>query len=267
MWRYILRFAVTSDAGLFGTSIDTPIRQLRNPLMSDDQWATHCAAQADYIINVDACKDSSRLGIGVVIADHAGAICGWLSFAVPELHQYWRDDAWQPTDINLLECFAFVTAIVSFITEVLPQHSSVSLQPSSVSPSVIQIHIWSDNTSTLSWITKRRALSPLHAYFIQLVSHLLLQSGVLLTSGHIPGVRNALADAPSRDFLCPDGPTIRSLLHDSHRLHPSSVLRRDTAHLSQTPSLATSTVAHQSLMTAAAITGRSFVGSGDFHPF
>jgi hypothetical protein len=273
MWRYVLWFAIVHDASLFGTSIDFPIRHLRDPLLSLPEWHRACASRADYVLQVDACKEPGRLGIGAVISHSLASSpqpCAWLSFTVPELQYYWREGSRHEISINLLECFAFVSTLISFITDIFPHHIPLSSTCSSVSSSpssVLQVHIWSDNTSSLAWMSKRRALSPLHAFLIQIVGHITLQSGIALTSGHLPGVDNDLADAPSRDFQCPSGPTVRALLLSVPRLSPSPHLLAAMLRISTSPSMTTSEVAHLALITAATVTGKISAGSGTFHPF
>ena len=206
-----------------------------------------------------------RLGLGAAFRrqnslDGPVGLFAWLSATVPALQQYYCHGTLTDISINLLEAFAVVSAIVSFITDVLP---NVSRYPASV----VQVHVWSDNVSALSWLAGRRALSPFHGYIIQLLGHLLLQSGLVLTMGHIPGVENSLADAPSREFDCPSGPTIHAQLAPHPQLTISKRLLRDTIAISGSPSTSTSTVARAALTTAAHVTGRNSAIDGHSLPF
>ena len=73
-------------------------------------------------------------------------------------------------------------------------------------------HLWTDNSSALSWLTKYKALTPLNTYLLQIFSHLQARHGLLVTIGHIPGATNVLADAISRGWRVPHGDRLRDSL-------------------------------------------------------
>jgi hypothetical protein len=260
MWRHILWLAVVqSDASFLGTSIDTAIWLLRDPSESKLARALRHESTADYIIHVDACKDSRRIGIGSTFRTQQNrVICGWQSFSFSDFSHYWVDGVLCDVPINLLECFAFVSAIVSFVTDILPAF---------VSPRVVQVHVWSDNTSTLAWVSKCRAMSPTHAFLLQVLGHVTLRSNIRLTSGHIPGIENDFADATSREFDCPNGAAILFQLQHYHRLTPSQHLRDATVRVSQMQSTDTCHVARLALITSALVTGKLFVNNSTSIPF
>ncbi len=84
----------------------------------------------------------------------------------------------------------------------LPSHSNRPLH----------FHLWTDNSSALSWLTKYKALTPLNTFILQLFSHMQARHGLLVTIGHIPGKVNVLADAISRGFQVPDGDRMKEEL-------------------------------------------------------
>jgi hypothetical protein len=52
---------------------------------------------------------------------------------------------------------------------------------------LIHIHVWTDSTSCLSWMTPHRAHYPIIAFLLQVLAHVQTLSGTVVTVGHIPG--------------------------------------------------------------------------------
>ena len=157
------------------------------------------AAQADDVLYVDACTEHGN-GMGFLLTD-----VGWNSFTAPELLQHvGYDGEIADADINLLE---FVTAVIALVAVV-----ALRVRQGFEVEDHRHIHIWTDNTSCLSWMTMNRSHHPLHLYLLQVVTFLKVTYNVTVTMGHVPGVVNVYADAASRQFLLSNGqgPAIRA---------------------------------------------------------
>ena len=79
-------------------------------------------------------------------------------------------------------------------------------------PVPTHVHLWTDNTSALSWMTRHKAHHPLHAFVLHLYAYLQVRYSVVVTAGHIPGLQNRLGDDPSRGFSGPNGALTQALL-------------------------------------------------------
>jgi len=193
MWRAVLSMTTTSDVSWMTLPLNIP-PLLRHSRSDDDatrvdrssRQATHSSVQ----IHVDACM----IAMGFVVALH-GILCSWASFPLPDffsniLFQSISSEA----DINIREFFGAVVAL----SLVGPLYAGTPSHPT-------HIHIFTDNTSALSWMTTYRSSHPLVAYLLQIFSHLQVKHHLIVTSSHIPGKKNILADAASRQFLCPNG--------------------------------------------------------------
>ena len=67
------------------------------------------------------------------------------------------------------------------------------------------VHIWTDNTSALAWLTSHKSSHPLIIHLLHIFSSIQERYNMLVTMGHIPGKINTLADAASRGFQTPEG--------------------------------------------------------------
>ena len=197
MWRSVFAVACSSNVSWMTLPIRL-IPTLHQPSHEDedhkrDRWRAQAAA-ATVLIHVDACRSESFSGIGFV-ESRAGSLTSWAAFpSPPSLRSLDYRDLPQEADINICESFAFIVAL----SLVAP---SVAGTPSSPT----HVHVWTDNTSALCWMTTFRAAHPLILFFLQLVSHIQARFCLVITAGHIPGLLNVLADAASRDFACPNG--------------------------------------------------------------
>ena len=163
------------------------------------------ANTADFILYGDACTSAN--GLGVYAKD-----IGWSQYRFTELESYINiDGIQQPIDINVLEFIAAILALVMLVQE---------LQNRNVATHGLHIHIFSDNTSCLSWMRRHRADHPLHMFLLHMFSFVQVRFGVIVTVGHIPGVINIYADAASRFFDCSIGKEIRTQLQNQLPLFP-----------------------------------------------
>ena len=149
----------------------------------------------------------------------------------------------RPIDINVLEFIAsLVTAIALIqILDTLPNTTPR------------HIHIWSDNTSCLSWMKRHKADHPNHSFLLYCFSFLQVSHNLLITQGHILGHLNIYADAPSRNFNCPEGERIRLFLNHLPHWTPPTGFMNGIIQAFNMPSPTTS------LMLAAALTALEYV--------
>jgi hypothetical protein len=201
MWRVILQLGFGNRSWL--------VLPIRIPLLlryQPGEDAVHRmhrqAALADDVVFVDACTQHGN-GMGFYIPG-----VGWNSFNAPDLLQYvGYDGNVADTDINLLEFVAAIMALCAVI--------ALWLQKRKGGDAHRHIHIWTDNTSCLSWMLTHRAHHPIHLYLLQVVAFLKVTYNVTVTAGHVPGEVNVFADAASRNFLLENGkgPELRRALN------------------------------------------------------
>ncbi len=211
MWRIVLTLTI-HDVRWITIPIEIPILFRRLPTETLAMFALRQAQKAQYVIYGDACTTNHGLG---TYMEHIG----YSLYEFTELTEYIDvDGTYQPIDINVLEFIAAILSLVLLIRELT--RKGVSLRG-------CHVHIWSDNTSCLSWMRKHRADHPLHLFLLHMFSFIQVRFGVIVTTGHIPGVINIYADAASRAFQCQNGNLIRDQL--SHQLPllpvPTSFMR------------------------------------------
>ena len=229
-WRAVLLYSCYDASWLIQPVAIPPLfREL--PDESPTARSMRQAACADFIIYSDACKDHRRRGVGFVISDANGALLLWGGHMLP-------DGFLDSADINVLECFAAVLALDACTTLA---HSPDNLTPA-------HVHQFTDNTSTLSWLTSYRSRSSIHAFLLQLSSHLQIQRKCVTTRAHIKGELNVLADAISRDFDCSNGSQYCQTLSTVPRLLSQPVWMKNLAVMSPAPSSVTWKTARDALI-------------------
>ena len=202
-WRAVLIYACYDARWLVQPIAVPPL--FREPANeSPEVRCARQAASADILLYSDACKDPSRRGVGFLVADRHNRPLLWGGFIL-------SPDTLPFADINFLECLAAVLALDAATTLAL------DLPPSSLP--LLHIHQFTDNTSTLSWLTSFRSRSPHHSFLLQLTSHLQIQRRCVVTRAHLKGELNTIADAISRDFNCPNGNRCSQTLSTVPRLH------------------------------------------------
>ena len=201
-WRAVLTYSCYDARWLIQPVAIPPL--FREP--ADESPEARCARQAasaDILLYSDACKDPTRRGLGFLVADRHDRPLLWGGLML-------TPDALPFADINFLECLAAVLALDAATTLPLDLPSSLPL---------LHIHQYTDNTSTLSWLTSFRSRSPHHSFLLQLTSHLQIQRRCVVTRAHLKGELNTIADAISRDFQCPNGSQCSKILSTVPRLH------------------------------------------------
>jgi hypothetical protein len=202
------------------------------------------AACADIVVFVDACTQHGN-GMGFYIPSK-----GWNSFNAPDLLTHVGYDGHvADADINLLEFVAAVMALCAVISGCLRGRPEGGAH--------VHIHIWTDNTSCLSWMLTHRAHHPLHLYLLQVVAFVKITYNVTVTAGHVPGVVNVYADAASRDFKLDNGqgPRLRKEMSLLPRLPWPTGLMADINRVAMSRCSITSTRTHDALMALGGVRG------------
>jgi hypothetical protein len=115
------------------------------------------------------------VAMGFTVAN-LGTLTSWASFVLPNFLSYVSfQTIHSKADINIREFFAAVVAL-ALVGPLVPGSPSTPTH----------IHIFTDNTSALSWMTRFRSSHPLVAYLLQIFSHLQVKHHLLVTSSHIP---------------------------------------------------------------------------------
>ena len=147
-------------------------------------------AHATVEIHVDSCIPSMGFIVSLL-----GVLTYWAMFDNPLCFNNMSISSISTeADINIREFFAAVVAL-----------SLVAPLVAGSPGNLTHIHIHTDNTSALSWMTRYRSSHPVVSFLLQIFSHLQVKHHVLVTMSHIPGKKNVLADAASRNFNCPFG--------------------------------------------------------------
>ena len=245
MWRVAMKLGF-EDRRWLCVPIAVPLLHRYRPGEDGVQRAYRQSAASDQVLYVDACTSHGH-GMGFYSPG-----VGWNSFSFPALCTH-RGLTGEPldVDINVLE---YVAAILGFCA-VLPSvihtrrgHGDINAH--------IHVHIWTDNSSCMAWMLMNRVAHPLHLFLCQVLSLLRVLYHITLTVGHIPGVKNVVADAASRQFDQPerDGPVL-----DDLRLLPRLPLpiglMRDIERAATPGSETTWTSAHAVLTALAGVRG------------
>lgn len=241
MWRTVFATAF-ADARWLALSWYVPPYVYRSPDVDRVAWAIDKASTADYVGHADAALLHGVHGIGAV-ARMAGQSDPFavLAHDLPDFIKYITADAsYADVHINILEAVAAVLLFAALAVHIRRQPPP-SYPPSCTRP-FIHVHLWTDNTSALYWLSKNRSRTPFTQLLFALFCHLQLMSGVVLTMGHIPGVLNVFADAISRHFQVPHGTALRAQLSRPEMLQwtLSSQWVNDMMRQSTEPSLLTS---------------------------
>jgi hypothetical protein len=161
------------------------------------------------------------------------------------------EGAVRQVDINVLE---FAVSIFALTAAIRYLRSTPSFLPSF--SSLYHVHVWSDNTSCVSWMSNHRAVHPLHSFLLQVLSHLQRLSHVVLTQAWIQGEANSVADAISRHFNCPAGPAVKASLASVHVMPCFPAFIAHMVRLSRTPLMDAFALAADARTAAAGLLGQ-----------
>ena len=225
VWRTVLAMSLSDFRWLF-VSMHTVgiLRYLPSdgidPILREHNRARRQASAASLVGFGDACTTNNGLGVYI---EHFY----WSSATISALQSNQSSLSDQrPVDINVLE---FIAALLTSMALI---QSLDSLPPSTPR----HIHIWTDNTSCLSWMKRHKADHPLHLFLLYCLVFLQVHHRVLITFGHIPGFLNIYADAASRNFQCPNGPALHDHLHTLPHWTPPSCFMNAIVSMSMTSS-------------------------------
>ena len=210
-----------SDTRCLCVPITTPPLTTRGADETNAELWHRQSAAAHEIIHVDACTDRTdsspgEWGAGWVTTTRTQpSPTAYGTYSIHRLFSSTSGTAIPHSDtINVYE---FLAALIA-LTEV-----SQRGRPAALGSAPWHIHIWTDNTSCLSWMTSHKSKHPLILHLLRTHSAIQVRENLLLTMGHIPGAKNTLADAASRGFQTPTGS--QSLAALSH-LIPQTQLPR-----------------------------------------
>lgn len=206
LWRIAVRHAWHDPVSLV---VPVHVPPLLAPLPDETALALALRqeAHAYYVQDSDACTftvDNPCWGGGFVLW-REGTACLWGGHQLPKFQHYHTCGS-VPVDahINLYELLMAIAGIAALCEQL----STLRPLPPHPQHALLHIHVWTDNTSALSWMVKYKASHPIHSFALQILAHLATHHRLLLTFGHKPGVDNVHADAISRGtHLAPGSPT------------------------------------------------------------
>ena len=199
MWRMVLRLAVDNPSW-FDICYTVPLLFASPSMETEEELAHRQAAAADTSIFVDACMSSA--GAGVYCPDSFTLFFDMLGW------QYFPDKDGHLCRVHIC-LFEFIASVVGAIMWILLRLPSLS--PTS-SHRPFHLHVWTDNSSAYWTIRRSRSAHPISIMLLQALALVQLRFGVLITIGHVPGVRNEYADALSRSFLVPRASELHRVL-------------------------------------------------------
>ena len=141
-----------------------------------------------------------------VVAPPIGPYTCYGEYVLARLSLYLDPESFGDIDqINVLEFLIALVAIDELARRGRPSHLSPS--------DLWHVHCWTDNTVALSWLTKHKSTHPLVLYLLHVYTRIQVDNHMLVTMGHIPGVRNFVADALSRQYQTAAGPDVKAMLN------------------------------------------------------
>ena len=188
-----------------------PLLQRRRDQTREQLWLEQ-ATHATDVLHVDASgvtQDdhviSNTWGGGWVVSPHGGPFTGYGEYVLDRLSLYLDFESFGDVDqINVLEFLIALVAIDELACRGRPAHLSPS--------DLWHVHCWTDNTVALSWLTKHKSTHPLVLYLLHVYTRLQVDNHMIVTMGHIPGKRNVVADALSRQYQTVVGPAVKEAL-------------------------------------------------------
>ena len=224
------------DARPLTVPITMPILMKRRRGESKEAFWTRQASAAHDIVHVDACTHRPDLlprdcwGAGWIARPNINTItipitAGAEDLPVPDAEQeaYGAYDIERldfgglpvkfKDQINVYEFLASLIAITALALQGRPTYVPEGTK--------WHVHIWTDNTSALSWLTSYKSAHPLIIRLLHTFSSVQEQHNMVVTSGYVKGTVNRQADAASRGFHTPCG---FQLLQQLSHLTPHSAL-------------------------------------------
>ena len=244
-WRTVLCYTMVSTAWL-DNDIITPTLLRPWPFEDSIRLAARQRAQAHLIIGTDAARDDfdPHWGGGWLAHDQRHNQSVPLLIAWGDIYELkflaYEQSGVQADTINFYEMLTAVVALDTTLTLVLSRMAD--------RPAHLIIHIETDNSSALSWLTRYRSAHPCHQFLLQVFANLQSKHRCTVTVSHLPGVLNVIPDCISRRFLTENGSVIRASLPDHLRHQHLPTWWQTLVHSANTQS------ANRWLIAAAALT-------------
>ena len=224
----------------------------RHRLETKEERSARILHHADIVLHVDASGSEQLLGAWM-----ARAPPDWpaTSFCIDSLHidgfhsQNVVEGKPKPYHINVLELLASVVAIMALVA--FANESGKSLQG-------VRVHILTDNTASEAQVAKMRSESIISRFLLQILFHLQIEAGMVLTVGRISTLENKYADALSRAFCEAWMAAIKNELSSVPRLKVPADVKRAFADVSRDSSATASCMTRHSLTVASSVKQLSF---------
>ena len=212
VWRSILLHMWVDARGMaVPLSVPPMVRRNRDETKAD--WASRMANIASYVVYSDAAgcgwSDPGTFGAGfsACVRRDCGLLAPilWGSWQVPYFHGYAETAGVDTTEhINFYEFLVSVVALYSLCESLPALRAAAPIlsptrdpglpcdppSPPTPYPTPVHIHLWTDNTSALSWMVRHKAHHPLHSFVLHMFAYLQVRYGVVVTAGHIAGLDN-----------------------------------------------------------------------------
>jgi hypothetical protein len=210
-WRSFV-LSLWDNASPLRCSMSIPPLLYRLPGQSKEDLWQQQAAYAHDVLHVDAMGLTTNdslvedvWGGGWVASSPSGQYSAYGEYVLQRLSLYLDPESFGDVDqINVLEFLIALVAIDELTRRGRPSHLARD--------AVWHVHCWTDNTTALSWFTKHKSSHPLVLYLLHVYTRLQVDNNMLVTMGHIPGVKNVVADALSRHYRTPYGEEVRQAL-------------------------------------------------------
>jgi hypothetical protein len=209
MWRTVFTVAF-ADARWLSVSWYIPPYIHRDKKGDYAAWSTLQAGRADYVLFCDAALQDGVHGTGAVAWRPRDALpFAVLAHDLPDLIAYiTADGSSAEVHINILEAVAAVLMFAAFVLYI--RDLGPTSYPVHCTRPFIHVHIWTDNTAALHWLSKNRSRTPFVNLLYCLFTQLQLLSGLVVTMGHKAGAKNFHADAVSRHYNCANGAALKA---------------------------------------------------------
>jgi hypothetical protein len=206
-WRRFLHACWRDASTLRAPMLAVTIVNRSHPAETrEEKWARQAAA-AHSVIYVDACttRPDSHVdawGAGWVEYDNPPSRRrhprAYGTYLIPRVHATMAGVPVDNSDvINVYEFLAALLALSALVA---------AGRPAALAPDAVwHVHVWTDNTSALAWLTSNKSSHPLIIHLLRSLAALQHSHGLLVTMGHVPGRVNTCADDCSRGFRTPTG--------------------------------------------------------------
>ena len=207
-WRRFARSCWTDASRLRVPMEILPLTNRLHPAEPrEERWARQSRA-AHEVVFVDACTtrpdaDSDSWGAGWVAFDNPApptrkTATAYGTYLIPRLQATVAGMPVENSDlINVYEFLASLIALTVLAARGRPTDLPMG--------AVWHVHVWTDNSSALAWLTSHKSSHPLIIHLLRTLADIQSANGLLVTMGHVPGRVNTFADDSSRGFRTATG--------------------------------------------------------------